>query len=268
MLTLGIFDSGIGGLSVLSHLVKSNLPIKYYYFADSLYMPYGSLSDKKVLERSIAVCNWLMDKGADMILVACNTATAIAIDTLRKKYPEILFVGIEPGIKPATKVSKNNSVAVLATPKTVESTRFQKLISTLNSNNKYVITTRKGHGLVEMVENSTFSQTKNIHLLEEHLNSVVQENTDVLVLGCTHYSFLIPFIKNWLKKTGKDISVIDTSKAVAQYTKQLLLNHSLNKNSEEVAQLCFATSGDNNAFAKAIKYSNIDNKKVIESCKF
>lgn len=271
--SLGVFDSGIGGLSVIYHLASMNLPIQYCYFADSAYMPYGSLSKEMILKRSHLICQWLIKKNVDSILIACNTATAIAIDFLRSDYPEIVFIGIEPGIKPAIRLSSTKDIAVLATSVTIKSARFDALLHELNPKNQYSITVREGHGLVERVEGLEIDSQETQQVVYEHLDCLINKNTDVLVLGCTHYSFLKPIIHRWLKSKNQQLQIIDTSEAVAGYTAKQLGERPLNSrirrncNSKDYG-LLFATSGSCLTITSVLKQLNLNSNSTVELCEF
>jgi glutamate racemase len=218
---IGIFDSGIGGLSIWNE-IKRLLPSEdTIYLADSINAPYGQKSEKEILELCIKNTEILIDKGCKLIVVACNTATTNAIKVLRNKY-SVSFIGIEPAIKPAALKTKTNIIGILATKGTLNSSLFAE------SSNKYMegvkVIEQVGKGLVELVEKGLIHSKETKLVLKKHIQPMLQKNIDCLVLGCTHYPFLTPLIKEIV---GKDIEVIDSGFAVAKQTKSILIKQSL-----------------------------------------
>lgn len=213
---IGIFDSGIGGSSIWRE-IKTLLPNENtIYLADSLNAPYGEKSQKQIIEFSKKNTEILIEKGCKLIVVACNTATTNAIDVLRKNYT-IPFIGIEPAIKPAALKTKTNNVGILATKGTLSSALFSKTSELFASNIE--ITEQVGTGLVQLIESGKLYSKEMTVLLQKYLNPMLAKNIDYLVLGCSHYPYLIPQIKNII---GNNVQIIDSGLAVAKQTKSIL----------------------------------------------
>jgi glutamate racemase len=218
---LGIFDSGLGGLSVL-RAVRAALPDeRIIYVADTQYAPYGERDDDFIADRTLAIGNWLVSQGAKALIVACNTATAQSIAMAREQLP-IPLVGVEPGVKPAALLSQSRVVGVLATAVTLRSARFQSLIDRHAGDCRFIL--QPGHGLVQAVERCDTSSPELMALLESYLRPMLDAHADTLVLGCTHYPFLDKAIRTI---AGERLALIDTSVAIARQTERLLDLHGL-----------------------------------------
>lgn len=228
-LPIGMFDSGVGGTSILKE-VNSLMPNEQIiYLADSKNAPYGTKPKNKIIELSFKNTNLLLEKKVKLIIVACNTATTNAIDLLRKAYPEIAFVGIEPAIKPAAFASVNKCIGVLATKGTLSSKLFAKT-SKLYLKNAIRIIEKEGIGLVEAIESNRFEEPEFVKNFQEQLDFFIQARVDSIVLGCTHYPYLIPIMKSHLPPT---IKIVDSGEAVAKQTYRVLSQKLLlNKNKE------------------------------------
>lgn len=214
---IGFFDSGIGGMSILNAFVKIRPDAKLYYVADWLYCPYGNQSSDVIIERSECITERLINLGCKIIVVACNTATALAIDNLRAKYQDICFVGMEPAVKPAALATKTNVVGVLATRNTFKGRLFRETSSKYAQ--KVRIITVVGEGLVEIVESGKFDSTEAEEAIRKIVLPLVDEGADQLVLGCTHY----PFLKKTIEKiVGDRVSIIDPSDAVAMQIERMV----------------------------------------------
>lgn len=212
---IGIFDSGIGGTSIWSaihHLLPNE---KTIYLADSKNAPYGQKTKAEIIALSIKNTELLLEMGCKLIVVACNTATTNAIQELRAKY-KVPFIGIEPAIKPAATNSKTQTIGILATQGTLNSELFNK--NTEKYQNIKIIE-QVGHGLVQLIENGKINSEEMTKLLHSYLNPMVEANIDYLVLGCSHYPYLIPQIKKILPD---HIQIIDSGEAVAKQTKNVL----------------------------------------------
>lgn len=213
---IGIFDSGVGGLTVFKELVTL-LPHQHYiYFADNANCPYGTKSHDEIILLSDRIAKFLINKGANIIVVACNTATAAAIDYLRANY-NIPFVGMEPAIKPAALGTKTNSIGVLATAGTFNGKLYRETSQKFAAHVK--VNYQVGEGLVELVEQGKANTPEAKVLLMNYIQPMLNENIDHLVLGCTHYPFFIPVLKEILPS---HITVIDPAPAVALQTKRVL----------------------------------------------
>jgi glutamate racemase len=218
---IGIFDSGLGGLSVL-RAVRAQLPAEQLvYVADSRYAPYGQRDDDFIADRTLAIGEWLAAQGAKALVVACNTATAQSIALVRERLP-IPLVGVEPGIKPAALLSKSRVAGVLATQVTLRSARFQALVERHATDLRVLC--QPGHGLVEAVERCDVSSPALVELLRGHLQPMLDAGADTLVLGCTHYPFLDFAIRSIV---GERMALVDTSVAIARQLERVLDQHGL-----------------------------------------
>ncbi|MDO8312576.1 MAG: glutamate racemase [Sideroxyarcus sp.] len=207
---IGVFDSGVGGLSVLHHIRRTLPRERLIYIADSAHVPYGDKSASYIEQRSLILTRFLVSQGADAIVIACNTATAAAVASLRSQF-SIPIVGMEPAVKPAVAASKSGVVGVLATVGTLESARFAALLE------KYAgdveILTQGCPGLVEQVELGELNSAKTRDLVERYTAPLLARGADTLILGCTHYPFLAPLIR---EVVGANITLVDTGAAVAR----------------------------------------------------
>lgn len=252
---IGVFDSGIGGTTILKELVKLMPHEDFVYYADSSNAPYGP----KTKEEIIALCqknvDWLLNKGCKMIVVACNTATTNAITFLRDNY-NIPFIGIEPAIKPAALHSKTKNIGVLATQGTLSSPLFHK---TMKSHGAHVkIYEAIGKGLVDYMEQGDFKSKELEELLFSYVAPLLEKEIDYLVLGCTHYPYLIPLLKKILPK---EITIIDSGKAVAKQTSKILNKMSLNYENDNLkGQIYFFGNGSTKLLKKLHKIHFIDYK--------
>ena len=218
---IGIFDSGVGGTSIWRE-INALLPNENtIYLADSKYAPYGPKGKDKIIELSIKNTELLIEKGCKLIVVACNTATTNAIKTLRESY-SIPFIGIEPAIKPAALQTKTKAIGILATKGTLSSELFYKT-SDLFANDICVIE-QVGEGIVPLIESDKIHSEEMISLLNLYLEPMLKARIDYLVLGCTHYPYLIPLLKKLLPS---HVKIIDSGEAVARQTKAVLKKESV-----------------------------------------
>ena len=207
---IGVFDSGLGGLSVL-HEIRRLLPGQdLVYVADSAHVPYGGHDEAFIRRRSIAIADYLTGAGAKMLVVACNTATAAAVPTLRQRL-SVPVVGMEPAVKPAAAATRSGIVGVLATIGTLRSARFAALLDRFGAGIE--VLTEPCPGLVEAVESGDLTSTETVDLVERHVRPLIQGGADTIILGCTHYTFLRPSIES---AAGPGVSIIDTGRAVAR----------------------------------------------------
>ena len=224
---IGIFDSGIGGTSIWKEIATLLPNENTIYLADSLNAPYGEKSPKKIIEFSIKNTELLLNKGCKLIVVACNTATTNAIEFLRNTY-DVPFIGIEPAIKPAALKTKTNSIGILATKGTLSSALFSKTSELFAANIQ--VTEQVGKGLVQLIESGKLHSDEMNQLLTKHLKPMLVNNIDYLVLGCTHYPYLIPQIQNIV---GDKVQIIDSGLAVAKQTKAILEQYQLENTSTQ-----------------------------------
>jgi glutamate racemase len=233
---IGVFDSGVGGLSILDEALRQLPQHNYIYLADSAYAPYGEKSSEWIAARSLALCNYLASKGCDAIVVACNTATAEAIKQIRQVL-SIPIIGVEPGIKPAAMQSQNNIVGVLATEATLKSDKFNALLNTLPNNCQFI--KQSGAGLVPLIESGNADGEETLDLLAKHLEPIQDAGADTIVLGCTHYPFLRKAIRKLL---GESITLIDTSDAVVRQLKRQLESFQKESDEKEFGSVLFLSS--------------------------
>ena len=234
---IGIFDSGIGGLSIATQ-IRNFLPNEnIIYIADSLYAPYGEKSEEFIHKRCEQIFDFLISRGVKAIVIACNTATVSAIEKLRSSY-SVPIIGVEPGVKPASLNSQSGVIGVLATSQTLKSDSFNKLALTNASNASIEI--QPCPGLVEQVESLKLTTAETVNLVEQYLSPLIRKGADNIVLGCTHYAFLAPVIQ---KLAGPDIKIITTDIAVANETRRRLAESDLLSQSIESGINEFFSSG-------------------------
>lgn len=245
---IGIFDSGVGGTSIWKEVIKMLPSENTIYLADSANAPYGEKSKEEILRLSIKNTELLLNKGCKIVIVACNTATTNAIDYLRSHY-DVPFIGIEPAIKPAAFQTKTKKVGVLATKGTLSSSLFHNTSKLFAEG--ITVLEQEGKGLVELIEAGEIQSEETKELLRGFLEPMLKQQIDCLVLGCTHYPYLIPVLKNILPK---GITIIDSGEAVARQTKAVLERNGL---------LC-----DNNGQPEHIFYTNanVEVLKTLVDC--
>ncbi len=232
---IGLFDSGIGGTSIWKE-VHNLLPNENtIYLADSKNAPYGLKSKDEIISLCFKNTEFLLKHNCKIIVVACNTATTNAIKELREKY-DIPFIGIEPAIKPAALKSKTHTIGILATKGTLNSELFHNSVA---QHPEVKIIEQIGHGLVQLIENGDINTAEMTELLESYLLPMVEKNIDYLVLGCSHYPYLVPQIK---KIIPSRIKIIDSGEAVAKQTKKILEEQNLLNNSEDLSSQIFYTN--------------------------
>ena len=236
---IGVFDSGLGGLSVLKELVSTLPQEDFIYVADSAHCPYGGQSAEAITSRARAITEFLLEQGAKLIVVACNTATIAAIETLRAEFP-ISFVGMEPAVKPAVAASSTGTVGVLATGAALKGEKLHRLIAAHAG--KVRVLTQPCPELVEQVERGDLDSATTRALVEKYSAPLLAEGADVLVLGCTHYPFLRPLIQ---EVVGPGVTLLDTGAAVARRAAALLVLEGNTKPADAArGKLQFFTSGD------------------------
>lgn len=238
---IGIFDSGVGGLSVFREICKLLPEERYIYYSDNAHCPYGEKSREYIIDRAREITRLLLSEGADIIVVACNTATAAAIATLREEF-QIRFIGMEPAVKPAAMSTKTGVVGVLATAGTLKADKY------LNTREKWAegvkIAEHVGQGFVELVEKGCTSGPEAEGVVTESLKPLLDEGADRIVLGCTHY----PFLSETISKTaaiiapGRDIKVIDPAPAVAKHLLEIMKENRLIK--KDGFNIVLKSSGD------------------------
>lgn len=237
---LGIFDSGIGGLSVLKAL-HAHLPAaEFLYVADSGHAPYGERTAAEIDARSHAITHFLLQQNIDLLVVACNTATAAAVATLRAAHVNLPIVGIEPGLKPAIEKSLNHRIGVMATTSTLSSEKFLRLMASFS--HQADIFLQPCPGLATAIEQGDLDSSKIHYLVNQYCEPLKKQNVDTVVLGCTHYPLIAPMIQ---QKLGSDVNLIDTSEAIARRVEQVLANTALlSRTSKDSPRTWLWTSGD------------------------
>ena len=220
---IGVFDSGVGGLSVLRH-IRAQLPHEdLIYFADSGHAPYGEKTEQYVVDRSLAIAAFLLEHGAKALVVACNTATVAAIKAVRARYPELPVVGVEPGLKPAAAATRNGKVGVLATARTLKGEKFLQLREQISAASKAEFLLQPAVGLVDQIELGDLQAPVIASMLKKYVAPLLEQGADTLELGCTHYPFVQTGIERVLRDHGRqDVILIDTGDAVARQLVRLL----------------------------------------------
>ena len=213
---IGVYDSGIGGLSVWKELARVMPHERYFYVSDAGHCPYGPKPREEILSRAKAVTEFLISKGAEMVVVACNTATAAAIEYLRGHY-SIPFVGMEPAVKPAAINTKSGAIGVLATKGTFKGELYLRTLHKFASNAKVI--EQVGEGLVELVESGDTKSEKARELVGRYIIPMIEQGADHIVLGCTHYPFLEETIREF---TSNKVTIVNPAPAVARRAAEIL----------------------------------------------
>jgi glutamate racemase len=214
-LEIGVFDSGLGGLSVLRALQVAMPNARFLYVADSAFAPYGERDVDEVVQRSMRITEFLIARGSSGVVVACNTATAAAISAMRAKHPKLPLVGIEPGLKPAVAASRNGRIGVMATPATLASQRFEQLHQA-QAQSSFVLR-QACPGLADLIEQGDLNAPGVIETVQRFCEPLRRAEVDTVVLGCTHYPLVAHHIQAAL---GADVQLIDTAHAVARHAAQ------------------------------------------------
>ena len=236
---IGIFDSGVGGLSVL-RAIRAQMPEEsVIYFGDQGHIPYGPRPMEQIRDFSEAISNFLLQHHAKLIVVACNTASAAALKYLREKFPDVQFVGMEPAVKPAAEQTSTGKVGVLATPATFQGALYASVVERFA--NGVELFQNTCNGLVQEIEHGNLEGDETRRILEDALLPMLEKNIDTVVLGCTHYPFVIPLIQEIV---GEKVRVIDPAPAVAKQVKRLLEAGGMKTQSSVRGEVKLYTSGD------------------------
>ncbi|MBA1419414.1 MAG: glutamate racemase [Epsilonproteobacteria bacterium] len=221
MLKIGVFDSGLGGLTVVKALSEVIQNAQIFYVADTKHAPYGEKTPKQILQYSLNITQYLLDTyQIDILIIACNTATSAAIKTLRERYPSLIIIGTEPGIKPAMEHTVTGKIGILATPATLRGDKYQSLANVLASQKDILLFEQACPGLVEQIEKGEISTEETKTLLEQWVLPMKENNVDTIVLGCTHY----PLVGETISKIMLcDVKLIDTGAAIARRVLDLAL---------------------------------------------
>ncbi len=245
--SIGVFDSGVGGTSIWKEIHKCLPNESTIYLADSKHAPYGEKAEEKILGFSIKNTELLLDRKCKLIVVACNTATTNAITYLRANY-DVPFIGIEPAIKPAALHSRSKTIGVLATKGTLTSGLFHS--TSENYANGIRILEQEGKGLVSLIESGKVNSKEVQELLEKLLKPMLDQSMDHLVLGCTHYPYLIPVLTKILPS---HVKIIDSGEAVARQTKAILNQYDLQNTSLQTPEHQFYSNTDEVVLERFLK---------------
>jgi glutamate racemase len=245
---IGVFDSGVGGLSVLRAIRREMPGVLVIYAADQAHVPYGSRSLKEVRQFSEAMVYFLLRQGAKLVVVACNTASAAALHHLRQVFPEVPFVGMEPAVKPAAETTHSRVVGVLATPATFQGEMYASVVERFARDVSILQNTC--HGLVEQIEAGKLDDPVTMKILHQALDPMIAAGVDTVVLGCTHYPFVIPQIQQIV---GPQVRVIDPAPAVARQTRRLLVEHNWLNSKTAPVEPVYYTSGTPDGLACALR---------------
>jgi glutamate racemase len=245
--SIGVFDSGVGGLSVL-RAIRDLLPAQpVLYLADQTHVPYGERTLDEVRLFSHAITRYLLLEGCRLIVVACNTASVAALKSLRDEFTDVPFVGMEPAVKPAAEQTRSRVVGVLATFATFQGQMYTSVVERFAQG----VTLLQNHcpGLVAQIEKGNFNGIETENILRNALEPMMAKGVDTIVMGCTHYPFVIPLIQ---KITGPGVKVIDPAPAIARQVRRLLEQHGWVSPSSEKSRVQFITTGDNQEFARLL----------------
>jgi glutamate racemase len=244
---IGIFDSGIGGLSVWREIAQQLPREDTIYFADQIHIPYGPRSLQEIRMFSEAIARFLLARGCKLIVVACNTASAAALKYLRATFPGIPFVGMEPAVKPAAETTRTGVVGVLATPATFQSELFASVVERFA--NGVQLINQVCPGLVEQIEAGCLTTPATLALLDQFLSPIRAARADTIVLGCTHY----PFVIEAIRQLAPGVNVIDPAPAVARQVERLLRERGLRCDAARAGTGRFVTSGDLDRFQHSLR---------------
>ncbi|TXI79792.1 MAG: glutamate racemase [Flavobacteriales bacterium] len=257
---IGIFDSGIGGLSVTSTIRQALPTERLLYFGDGAHVPYGSRSLEEVREFSLAITDALLAKGAKVIVIACNTASAAALRTLRERYPDVPFIGMEPAVKPAVEHTRTGVVGVIATVATFQSELYATIVERFAQDVE--VLHQPCPGLVKQIEGGEFDTETTEIMLRGWLEPLVARNIDALVLGCTHYPIVRPLIE---RIVGPEVRVIDPAPAIARQVQRVLQRDDIAAPEGSTGDLLCYTSGDTQVFAGMMARLGLDHAPVRQA---
>ena len=245
---IGVFDSGVGGLSVLRE-IRNLMPNEdILYFGDQGHVPYGPRPMEQIQDFSEGITRFLLKERSKIIVVACNTASAAALKYLRQAFPNVQFVGMEPAVKPAAEKTQTGKVGVLATPATFQGALYASVVERFA--NGVELFQNTCNGLVQQIEKGNLDGEETRKILEGALHPMLEKKIDTVVLGCTHYPFVIPLIE---KIVGENVRVIDPAPAVAKQVKRLLEAGEALNQKEQLGSTRFMTSGDVEVVKSSLK---------------
>jgi glutamate racemase len=254
---IGIFDSGVGGLSVL-RAIRAEMPAEtLIYVGDQAHVPYGPRSAQQVRGFSEGITNYLLDQGAKLVVVACNTASAAALHYLRQHFPNTPFVGMEPAVKPAAEHTRSGVVGVLATPATFQGALYASVLERFA--NGVTVLQDTCPGLVSEIEKGNLDGKETRSILEGALRPMIAQGIDTVVLGCTHYPFVIPLIE---RICGDDVRVIDPAPAVARQVRRILEGRGQRIRSRQSAPITFCTTGEPTSLSEFLRVASVQEGAV------
>jgi glutamate racemase len=220
---IGLFDSGVGGLSVYKHLAQQLPAERYMYYADTLHVPYGNRDSQDIEALTLTAVEWLYQQGCKLIVIACNSASAHALEAARYRYPQLPIVGLVPALKPAVLASKTGHVAVLATKATLNGTLLNQVITDIARPNNTLVTKYFDPQLVPWVEAGMPENCETAQRLRQQVRQFADDNIDYLVLGCTHYPFFKDFLMDEIAAQQLSMQVVYSGQAIAARVQHLLV---------------------------------------------
>ncbi len=244
---LGIFDSGIGGLSVWREIARQLPHEDTLYFADQIHIPYGPRTLEEIRSFSEAVTRFLLERDCKLIVVACNTASTAALKHLRATFPDVPFVGMEPAVKPAAELTRTGVVGVMATPATFQGELFASVVERFANGVKLI--NQVCPGLVEQIEAGQLNTPETVAMLDRFLTPIRSGGADTIVLGCTHY----PFVIEAIRQLAPGVNVIDPAPAVARQVQRVLHERGSTAAADRFGQHTFITSGDLDRYQQIIR---------------
>lgn len=248
---IGLFDSGVGGLSVYLHLAQQLPTERYVYYADTLNVPYGNRDSADIEALTLIAVEWLYQQGCKLIVIACNSASAYALEAARRSYPQLPIVGLVPALKPAILASQSGRVAVLATKATLNGVLLNDVITNFAHPNGTIVTKYFDPNLVPWVEAGMPEQDATARLIRQQLQAFASDGVDQLVLGCTHYPFFKAFLLSEITQQQLSMQIVDSGQAIAERVKQLLVINKLSALNE---------SGTNSGHSKLISPTKVDSR--------
>jgi glutamate racemase len=255
---IGIFDSGVGGLSILRE-IRNLLPHEdLHYFADQAHVPYGARSLEEVRSYCEEITSFLLRQGAKLIVVACNTASAASLYYLRNHFPDLLFVGMEPAVKPAAELTLNGVVGVLATPATFQGELFASVVERFAEG--VTVLPQTIPDLVERIEAGEIDTPETRSILSRAIQPLLDSGADTLVLGCTHYSFIIPILQ---ELAGEGVKVVNPSPAIARQALRLITSNNLLASQDEAGEVVCYTSDDPQSLTSMLPLVDLASAKIL-----
>ena len=256
---IGIFDSGVGGLSILRE-IRNLLPQEdLHYFADQAHVPYGARSLEEVRVYCEEITSFLLRQGAKLIVVACNTASAASLYSLRNRFPDMLFVGMEPAVKPAAESTLNGVVGVLATPATFQGELFASVVERFAEG--VTVLPQTVPDLVERIEAGEIDTPAIRNIISRAIQPLLDAGADTLVLGCTHYPFIIPILQ---ELAGEGVKVINPSPAIARQTLRLITGNDLRASKNEAGEVVCYTSADPQPLTTMLPLVDLPSAKILQ----